>query len=72
MDNLTMKNLNASYYDKAMDQYTLEFFDGTLIDVDASVFDSMEMDEDFFDDEDNVNLAVKEGVIREWVLKRLV
>lgn len=64
-DNLTMKNLSATYYDRDMGQYTLEFFDGTLVDVDGSVFDGMEIDEWFFDDEDNVNLAVREGVIRE-------
>ena len=63
--NLTIQNLNATYYDRDMDQYTLEFFDGTLVDVDASVFDGMEIDEWFFDDEENVNLAVREGEIRE-------
>ena len=63
--NLTMENLNATYYDEAMNEYTLEFFDGTLVDVDASVFDSMEIDEWFFDDEENVSLAVREGEIRE-------
>lgn len=63
--NLTMENLNATYYDKAMNQYTLEFFDGTLVDVDARVFDGKEIDEWFFDDEENVNLAVSEGEIRE-------
>ena len=63
--NLTMENLSATYYDEAMNQYTLEFFDGTLVDVDASVFDGMEIDEWFFDDEENVNLAVREGEIRE-------
>ena len=63
--NLTMKNLSATYYDEAMNEYTLEFFDGTLVDVDASVFDSMETDEWFFDDEENVSLAVREGEIRE-------
>ena len=63
--NLTMQNLNATYYDRDMDQYTLEFFDGTLVDVYASVFDGMEIDEWFFDDEENVNLAVREGEIRE-------
>lgn len=62
---LTMENLNATYYDEAMKQYTLEFFDGTLVDVDASVFDGMEIDEDFFDDEENFNLAIEEGEIRE-------
>ena len=63
--NLTMENLSATYYDEAMNQYTLEFFDGTLVDVDASVFEGMEIDEWFFDDEENVNLAVREGEIRE-------
>ena len=63
--NLTMENLSATYYDEAMNQYTLGFFDGTLVDVDASVFDGMEIDEWFFDDEENVNLAVSEGEIRE-------
>lgn len=63
--NLTMQNLSATYYDRDMDQYTLEFFDGTLVDVDARVFEGKEIDEWFFDDEDNVNLAVKEGEIRE-------
>ena len=62
--NLTMENLNTTYYDEAMNEYTLEFFDGTLVDVDASVFDGMEIDEWFFDDEENVNLAVREGEIR--------
>ena len=63
--NLTMENLNATYYDEAMNEYTLEFFDGTLVDVDARVFEGKEIDEDFFDDEENVNLAVREGEIRE-------
>lgn len=63
--NLTIQNLNATYYDRDMDQYTLEFFDGTLVDVDARVFDGKEIDEWFFDDEENVNLAVSEGEIRE-------
>ena len=63
--NLTMKNLNATYYDEATDEYTLEFFDGTLVDVDASVFDGMEIDEWFFDDEENFSLAIEEGEIRE-------
>ena len=59
--NLTMKNLSAVHYDKAMNEYTLEFFDGTLVGVDASVFDDMEINEYFFDNEDNFNLAVREG-----------
>lgn len=63
--NLIIENLRATYYDEAMNEYTLEFFDGTLVDVDASVFDGMEIDEWFFDDEENVNLAVREGEIRE-------
>ena len=63
--NLTIENLSVAYYDEAMNQYTLGFFDGTLVDVDASVFDGMEIDEWFFDDEENVNLAVREGEIRE-------
>lgn len=62
---LKIENLNATYYDKAMDQYTLEFFDGTLVDVDGSVFEGMEIDEDFLDDKDNFDLAIKEGKIRE-------
>ena len=63
--NLTIENLSVTYYDEAMNQYTLGFFDGTLVDVDASVFDGMEIDEDFFDDEENFNLAIEEGEIRE-------
>ena len=63
--NLTMENLSAAYYDEAMSEYTLEFSDGTLVDVDASVFDGMEIDEWFLGDEENVNLAVREGEIRE-------
>lgn len=63
--NLTMENLNASYYDEAMSEYTLEFFDGTLVDVDARVFEGKEIGEDFFDDEGNFNLAIEEGEIRE-------
>lgn len=62
--NLTIENLNASYYDKAMDQYTLEFFDGTLVDVDGKVFEGKEVDEYFFDDEENFRLAIEEGEIR--------
>ena len=62
--NLTMQNLSATYYDEAMNEYTLEFFDGTLVDVDARVFEGKEIDEDFFDDEENFNLAVREGEIR--------
>ena len=63
--NLTMENLNATYYDEAMDQYTLEFFDGTIVDVDASIYDGKEVDEYFFDDEENFNLAIEEGKVRE-------
>lgn len=63
--NLTIENLNATYYDEDMNQYTLEFFDGTLVDVDASIFDGKEIDEYFFDDEKNFNLAIEEGEIRE-------
>lgn len=62
--NLTIQNLNASYYDRDMDQYTLEFFDGTLVDVDGKVFEGKEIDEYFFDDEENFRLAIKEGEIR--------
>ena len=49
--NLTIENLNATYYDEDMNEYTLEFFDGTLVDVDASIYDGKEIDEYFFDDE---------------------
>lgn len=63
--NLTIENLNATYYDEDMNQYTLEFFDGTLVDVDASIFDGKEIDEYFFDDEENFRLAIEEGEIRE-------
>ena len=63
--NLTMENLNATYYDEAMDQYTLEFFDGTLVDVDASIYVGKEVDEYFFDDEENFRLAIEEGKVRE-------
>lgn len=63
--NLTIENLNATYFDGDMNQYTLEFLDGTLVDLDASVFDGMEIDEWFFGDEENVNLAVREGEVRE-------
>lgn len=62
---LKIANLNMSYYDRDMDQYTLEFFDGTLLDIDGKVFEGLEIDEYFFDDEDNFNLAIKEGEIRE-------
>ena len=62
---LKIENLNMSYYDRDMNQYTLEFFDGTLVDIDGKVFEGMEIDEYFFDDEDNFNLAIKEGEIRE-------
>ena len=63
--NLTTNELNATYFDGDMNQYTLEFFGGTLVDVDASVFDGKEIDEYFFDDEENFNLAIEEGEIRE-------
>lgn len=63
--NLTMENLNATYYDEAMNQYTLEFFDGTLVDVDASIYEGKEIDEYFFDDEENFKLALENGEIRE-------
>lgn len=63
--NLTIQNLNATYYDGTMKLYTLEFFDGTLVDVDASTFGGKEIDEDFLDDEENFRLAVEEGEIRE-------
>lgn len=63
--NLTIQNLNATYYDKDMDQYTLEFFDGTLVDVDGKVFEGKEIDEYFFDEEENFKLAIEEGEIRE-------
>ena len=59
--NLTMKNLSAVHYDKAMKEYTLEFFDGTLLDIDATVFEGKQIDEYFFDDEENFNLAIEEG-----------
>ena len=59
--NLTMENLSATYYDDAMDEYTLEFFDGTLIDVNARVFEGKQIDEYFFDNEENFNLAIEEG-----------
>lgn len=48
-----------------MDQYTLEFFDGTLVDVDGRVFEGKEIDEYFFDEEENFKLALEEGEIRE-------
>ena len=63
--NLTINELNASYYDRDMDQYTLEFFDGTLVDVDGRVFEGKEIDEYFFDEEENFRLAIEEGEIRE-------
>lgn len=63
--NLTIQNLNATYYDRDMDQYTLEFFDGTLVDVDGKVFEGKEIDEYFFDEEENFKLAIEEGEIRE-------
>ncbi|WP_296113168.1 hypothetical protein [uncultured Anaerococcus sp.] len=63
--NLTMENLNATYFDGDMNQYTLEFFDGTLVDVDASIYDGKEVDEYFFDDEENFRLAIEEGEVRE-------
>lgn len=63
--NLTINELNASYYDRDMDQYTLEFFDGTLVDVDGKFFEGKEVDEYFFDEEENFNLAIEEGEIRE-------
>lgn len=63
--NLSIQNLNASYYDRDMDQYTLEFFDGTLVDVDGRVFEGKEIDEYFFDEEENFKLALEEGEIRE-------
>lgn len=63
--NLTINELTASYYDRDMDQYTLEFFDGTLVDVDGRVFEGKEIDEYFFDDEENFELAIEEGEIRE-------
>lgn len=62
---LKIENLNMSYYDRDMDQYTLEFFDGTLVDIDGKVFEGLEIDEYFFDDEDNFSLAIREGEIRE-------
>ena len=63
--NLAMENLNATYYDEAMNEYTLEFFDGTLVDVDARVFEGKDIIEWFFDGEENFNLAIEEGAIRE-------
>lgn len=62
--NLSIQNLNASYYDRDMDQYTLEFIDGTLVDVDGKVFEGKEIDEYFFDEEENFELAIEEGEIR--------
>ena len=59
------ESLNESYYDDAINLYSLEFFDGTLVDVDARVFDGKEIDEYFFDDEENFNLAIEEEEIRE-------
>ena len=63
--NLTMENLNATYFDRDMNQYTLEFFDGSLVDVDGKAFEGKEIDEYFFDDEENFKLAIEEGEIRE-------
>lgn len=63
--NLTINNLSVTYYDEAMNQYTLEFFDGTLVDVDASIYEGKEVDEYFFDDEENFKLALENGEIRE-------
>ena len=63
--NLTIQNLNATYYNRDMDQYTLEFFYGTLVDVDGKVFEGKEIDEYFFDEEENFKLAIEEGEIRE-------
>ena len=62
---LTVDYLTAVYYDNDMDQYTLEFDNSILLDVDASEFEGQEITDDFFEDEDNLKKAIEEGEVRE-------
>ncbi len=61
---LTVDYLTAVYYDNDMDQYTLEFDNSILLDVDASEFEGQEITDDFFEDEDNLKKAIEEGELR--------
>ena len=62
---LTVDYLTAVYYDNDMNQYTLEFDNSILLDVDASEFESQEITDAFFDDEENLKKAIEEGEVRE-------
>lgn len=62
---LTVDYLTAVYYDNDMNQYTLEFDNSILLDVDASEFEGQEITDDFFDDEENLKKAIEEGEVRE-------
>lgn len=64
MTNLNIENLNTVTYDEAMNEYTLEFNVGgemTYVRVDADNYPEAATDEDYFDDEANVERAVKEA-----------
>ncbi len=62
---LTVDYLTAVYYDNDMNQYTLEFDNSILLDVDAREFEGKEITDAFFDDEENLKKAIEEGEVRE-------
>lgn len=62
---LTVDYLTAVYYDNDMNQYTLEFDNSILLDVDAREFEGQEITDAFFDDEENLKKAIEEGEVRE-------
>lgn len=64
MTNLNIENLNTVTYDEAMNEYTLEFkvdSEMVYIRVDADNYPEAAVDEDYFDDEENIERAVKEA-----------
>lgn len=69
MKNFNIKNINTVTYDEAMNEYTLEFNVGEFnvggemayIRVDADNYPEAATDEWFWDEEENVEKAVKEA-----------
>lgn len=61
---LTADYLTATYFDEDMNQYTLEFDNNILLDVDADIFEGKEITDDFFEDEENLKKAIEEGELR--------
>lgn len=61
---LTADYLTATYFDEGMNQYTLEFDNNILLDVDADIFEGQEITDDFFEEEENLRKAIEEGELR--------